>query len=206
MTRKSTFEGQETRGTMGWRLWIFVASAVIGAGCATAAPPPSPGPERWPEELVGSWAFVPGARDTAVWTFRPDGHLIRSRIEVRTWNASRFSREQGRTLSRWWAESRERGYRLCTVARPGRGWMCGVVQVESRAPATACPRRTLTWTGTTFRQQWTLVERRECGGVTLRRINPSPRPSQRFQWTEPNESRAPAILSKPARLVVAPRS
>lgn len=157
MTQKLMNDGKRA-GTWRRSLLLLSAWAVIVGGCVTATPRRSPDFQRWPTELVGSWGFVPAARDTAVWTLRPNGHLIRSRVEVRNHTV----KERGQTYSRWWTERSEGGYRLCTTSRAGRGSMCGTVRVEGQPSATPCARRTLVWTGTTFRQQWTLVERRPC--------------------------------------------
>lgn len=148
--------------------------AVMSSLSACSGRWPQPGTPaaaaEWPAALVGAWALVGGTArgssvpDTTVWVLSPGGLLEHREVQVRPQGNALAARERAISTSRWWTKDRTvdgvQTRVVCTSQRPGRNSQCAQVTVDTVTDAQAGPRRRLTWTGVTFRDQhWTFTER-----------------------------------------------
>ena len=140
--------------------------ALTTAGCAVGGLRSRTEPAvRWPADLVGSWASTDPARtaDTLVWSLGGRGRLRISRVTVRSRDGETVVRERPRSAALWWIRdphSGDAGRQMCIAARAGRGYKCGRIVIDTLPAEGTSARRRLTWTGTTFKEQFSFVERK----------------------------------------------
>ena len=159
---------------------LLLAFLVAAVGCASrrvGVASAAPNTAVLASALVGSWALLdadfdsarrsPGSpHDTAVWHIEADGRLRHTQVRVLKRGERNVASERSLSRAIWWVESRSLGGAavpvLCTTPRPGRGYQCGRVTVDTATSAEGRSLQRLTWSGVTYvSQRWSFLARKD---------------------------------------------